>query len=103
MKLRGGKPLDSFGKSTTSFGKFVVVKRFVSLGVARRTVFSILERFETGETLKRKSESGGKPLKLPQSKQGPAGETGVRPCWCVTALFGPGSSATSASLMCIMY
>ena len=51
-------------------------------------MFSILERFESDETLERKSESGQKPLKQPQSKQEPDGETGVRQCWCVTALFG---------------
>ena len=51
-------------------------------------MFSILERFESRETLERKSGSGREPLKLPQSKQELAGETGVRQCWCVMALFG---------------
>ena len=90
MKLRGGKPLklDSFGKSATSLGKPSVVKHFVGFRVSRRTVFSNLERFESGETLQRKSRSGRKPLKLPQSMQELAGETGVRPRWCATALFG---------------
>ena len=67
MKLREGKPLDSFGKSTSSGNP--VVNQFVSLGVSRRTVLSILERFESGETLERKSGSDPKPPKLPQSKQ----------------------------------
>ena len=88
MKVRGGKPLGSFGKSTTSLLKLLVVKHFVSSGVSRRTVFSILERFESGETLERKSGSDWKPRELPQSKQQLAGETGVRQCRCVTALFG---------------
>ena len=88
MKFRGGKPLDSFGKQTLSLEKPFVVRYFVSLGVSRRTVFSILERFESGETLERKSGSGRKPLKLPQRKQEPAGETAVQQCWCVTALLG---------------
>ena len=104
MKLRDGKPLDSFGKLTTSLGKPFVVKHFVSLDVSRRTVFSILEfeKFESAATLERKTGSGWKPLKLPQSKQEPAGETGVRPWWCITGTLWPRSS-TSASLTCAMY
>ena len=51
MKSRGGKPLDSVGKLTPCLGSSFVVKHFVSLGVSRRTFFSILERFESGETL----------------------------------------------------
>ena len=51
-------------------------------------MFSILERFEGGETFEKKIGSGRKPLKLPQSQQELAGETSVRQCWCVTALFG---------------
>ena len=89
MKLREGKPLDSSGKSVNNkLGKPFVVKHFVSLGVSGRTAFSILETFESGETLEKKGGRGRKPLKLPQSKQEPTGETGLRPCWCVTALFG---------------
>ena len=62
MKSRGGTPLGSFGKLTTSFGNPFAVKHFV---VFRRTLFSILERFESGETFEMKSGSGRKPLKLP--------------------------------------
>ena len=76
------------GYETFSLGKPFVLKHFVSLGVSRRTVFSNLERLENGETLERKSGSDRKPLKLPQRKQEPAGETAVQQCWCVTALFG---------------
>ena len=84
-------------------GKPFVVKHFVSLGVSRRTVLLILEWFESGEALERKNGSGRKPLKLPQSKQELAGETGVLQCWCVTALFGQEAQYQQLSLTCIMY
>ena len=45
----------------------------MSLGVSRRTVCSILEKFESGETLRSKSGSGRKPLKLRSPKQARTG------------------------------
>ena len=86
------KAIGQFWQINNKLGEIFVVKHFVSLGVSRRMVFSILERFESGEThcetLERKSGSGRKPLKLPQSKQELAAETVVRQYWCITALFG---------------
>ena len=82
------KAIEQFWQVNNKLGEAFCCETFVSLGVSRRAVFSILERFESGETLERKSGSGRKLLKLSQGKQEPAGETGMRQCWCVTALFG---------------
>ena len=54
------KAIGQFGQVNNK-REYFVVKHFVSLGViSRRTVFPILERFESGETLQRKSGSGRK-------------------------------------------
>ena len=63
------KAIGQFWQVKNTLGKHFVVKHFVSLRVNRATVYSILERFETGETVEKKSGSGQKPLKLPKASK----------------------------------
>lgn len=61
--------IGQFWESNKHLGKAFTVKHFVSIGVPRSTVYSILRRCEKGEKLERRPGSGRKAEKLTKRKK----------------------------------